>query len=222
MGCISLYFVFTQQFQVVGWLILAAALADVFDGQVARWLGADSNLGKQLDSLADVVSFGVVPGTILFQLIRFAYDAEHSMNVGSMGLILSFFGFIFTLGAALRLAKFNIDTRQITGFIGLATPGATVVVIGLMLIHIQGDGVWYGLIMNPYFLIGMTFLLFALMLSPIPMFSLQTLSSGWASNKIPILFILLSIPSMILFRGPALVLLPMLYVILSFFIHRPT
>ena len=222
MGCMSLYFVFTQQFQIVFWLIMAAAIADVFDGQVARWLGADSDLGKQLDSLADIVSFGVVPGAILFQLIRYAYDAAHTLSSGSMGLVLAFCGFIFTIGAALRLATFNIDTRQTTGFIGLATPGATVMVIGLMLIHIQGDGEWYEWLLNPYLLLGVTILLFMLMLAPIPMFSLKTITSGWADNKIPILFTVLSIPAMIIFKGPALVLLPLVYVILSLLIYRPT
>ncbi len=221
MGCCSLYFIFTQQFDIVFWLILLAAIADVFDGMVARWLMVDGGLGKQLDSLADVVSFGVVPGAILFQLIRYAFDQGHQgFGTSAMSVGLAFSGFIFTLGAALRLARFNIDERQTQEFIGLATPGATVVVIGMMLVHQKGTGPWYDWINNEYVLIGAAILLFVLMLAPIRMFSIKSVRSGWADHKLPIVFMALCIPLAIIFKGPALMILPLVYVILSLIIYR--
>lgn len=220
MGCMALYFIFTQQFNMVLWLLLIAGVADLLDGMVARWLKVDGGLGKQLDSLADVVSFGVVPGAILFQLIRYSYDAQHTLNMGGAGLIMAFGGFIFTLGAAFRLARFNIDTRQTTDFIGLATPFATVAVIGLMVIHIQGFGAWYEALTNPYYLLAIAIALCALMNAPIRMFSLKSLGTGWANNKMPILFAVLCIPAILIFKGPALLLIPLIYVILSLFIFK--
>lgn len=220
MGCMALYYIFTRQFDVVFWLILLAAIADVMDGMVARMLKVSGELGVQLDSLADVVSFGVVPGAIFFQLIRYAYDANHSLQSGSFGLILAFGGFIYTMGAALRLAIFNLDEEQTTEFTGLATPGASIAVIGLMLVHHKGEGMLSGLVGNEYFLLAFAILLFALMLSPIKMFSIKTIAKDWRANRIPILFVLVALLSSIWFGAAALAILPLVYVLLSWFLYR--
>jgi len=220
MGCISLYFVFTQQFNIVFWLILIAAIADVLDGLVARMLKVSGDLGTQLDSLADVVSFGVVPGAIFFQLIRYAYDANHTLQSGTFGFALACGGFIFTLGAALRLAIFNLDENQSTEFTGLATPGATISVIGLMLVHQNGKGFLTSIVYNEYLLLGFVLVLFALMLSPIRMFSLKSIAQGGKPSQIPILFTVVAVITALLFQGPALALLPLLYVLLSLYIYR--
>lgn len=220
MGSISLYFVFTQQFNIVLWLLIIAGIADLLDGMIARWLGVDGGLGKQLDSLADMVSFGVVPGAILFQLIRYAYDAQHTLNIGNEGLILAFGGFMYTLGAALRLAKFNIDTRQTKEFIGLATPFASVAVIGLMLIHQKGSGVWFDILTNPYLLLGITIALCALMHAPIRMFSLKSLSGGVMENKLSFIFMVFAVLTVLIFGGPALLVLPIVYTLVSLFMYN--
>jgi CDP-diacylglycerol--serine O-phosphatidyltransferase len=222
MGCCALYFIYSQQFRIVFYLILAAAIADVLDGIVARWLRVHGGLGKELDSLADVVSFGVVPGAILFKLIEYTY--ESNMGFGSQTFtkwVFCFAGYVFTLGAALRLARFNIDQRQTTEFIGLATPAATVAVLGLMLIHLQGEGIGYDFLMNEYVLIGLSILLFLLMNAPVRMFSLKSIQqNGWRSHPVPVGFILLSIPLLFLFKGWALFLLPFVYVILSLILYK--
>lgn len=215
MGCCALYFIFVQAYQIVFYLILMAAIADVFDGMVARWLKVDGGLGEQLDSLADVVSFGVVPGAILFQLIRYAHDASGGMNGSNGGVWLGFLGFIFTLGAALRLARFNIDERQTTEFIGLATPGATVAVLGLMMIQNKGLGWFQENLINEYVLIFVAIALFLLMNSPIRMFSIKSIKGGLKGNEIPVGFIVLALCSILLFGGPAMFLVPFIYVVVS-------
>lgn len=220
MGCISLYFVFTQQFTIVFWLILLAAVADVLDGLVARVLKVSGDLGKQLDSLADVVSFGVVPGALFFQMIRYAYEANHTLQSGSFGTGLAFGGFIFTLGSALRLAKFNLDDTQRTEFLGLATPGASLSVIGLMLVHQKGTGFLMPIVSNEYLLLAFAIILFLLMLSPIRMFSLKSMATGWKQNLVPIVFSVGAIAMTIISSGPALALLPLLYVLLSLYLYR--
>lgn len=223
MGCMSLYFVFTQQYITVFWLILLAALADVLDGTVARILKVSGDLGKQLDSLADVVSFGVVPGAIFFQMIRYAYESNHTLQSGNIGTGLAFGGFIFTLGAALRLAIFNLDDKQTTEFTGLATPGATLSVIGLMLVHHRGSGFMSAVVSNEYLLLGFALLLFFLMLSPIRMFSLKSIAvGGWKKNLLPLIFIVMALVLTIWLRGPAIALLPLLYVLLSLYLYRKT
>jgi len=223
MGCMSLYFVFTQQYLIVFWLILFAAIADVLDGLVARLLKVSGDLGKQLDSLADVVSFGVVPGALFFQMIRYAYEANHTHQSGSFGTALAFGGFVFTLGSALRLAKFNLDTSQSTDFVGLATPGASLSVIGLMLVHHKGTGFMTAIVSNEYFLLGFALLLFFLMLSPIRMFSLKSMAQGGMNkNLIPIVFSVSAIIATVVFGGQALAILPLLYVLLSLYLYRKT
>jgi CDP-diacylglycerol---serine O-phosphatidyltransferase len=223
MGCCALYFVYSQQYQVVLYLILAAAIADVLDGLAARWLQVAGGLGKELDSLADVVSFGVVPGAILFQLIQYSFESRAGFGTGEISkLVMGFAGYLFTLGAALRLARFNIDTRQSTEFIGLATPGATVAILGLMAIHIKGPGWGFDFLMNEYFLVSLSVLMFLLMNSPIRMFSLKTLQKGLRGNEIIFVFILVSILALLFFRAWAMFLLPFVYVILSLIIYHRT
>lgn len=221
MGCISIYFVYTQQYMTVFFLILLAAVADVFDGQVARWLQVDGKLGKELDSLADVVSFGVVPGTILFQLIRYAHESTHQYQAASGGTVIGFLGFIFTIGAAYRLARFNIDTRQTKDFIGLATPSATVAVLGLMLIQHNGEGWWYEHILNEYVLIFLSIGLFVLMNSNIRMFSLKSFKNGVKGNELPLIFIAGSILAIAIWRGTALFIIPFAYALVSFLFYKP-
>jgi CDP-diacylglycerol---serine O-phosphatidyltransferase len=220
MGCCALYFIFVQAYHIVFYLILMAAIADVFDGMVARWLKVDGGLGEQLDSLADIISFGVVPGAILFQLIRYAHDVSSGMNGSNAGVWLGFAGFIFTLGAALRLARFNIDERQTTDFIGLATPGATVAVLGLMMIQNKGQGWFQENLINEYVLIFIAIALFLLMNSPIKMFSIKSIKGGLKGNEIPIGFIVLALGSIIVFGGPALFLVPFVYVMVSLVHYR--
>jgi CDP-diacylglycerol--serine O-phosphatidyltransferase len=131
-GCLAVVFLFSYHADYVIWCMLVSLVADFFDGMAARAFKSASDIGKELDSLADIVSFGVVPGAVFFYLLfntaKVNYTAESELQM----TLYAGLGFVFTLFAALRLAKFNTDTRQSVDFIGLATPAATIYVVGLL------------------------------------------------------------------------------------------
>lgn len=210
-GCLGAVFVFSGKLELVPLCILISLVADFFDGFAARFTKTNSELGKQLDSLADVVSFGFLPGAILFYLIAATtHDAPFETK-----LWVAAPGFLVTLFAALRLAKFNIDTRQNDGFIGLATPAATLFIAGVLLIHSHNP---YGLatiIHSPVFLYATTVVLSLLMIAELPMFSFKFKSFGWAGNEIRWLFIILSVVLWATLKFAAVSVIIILYVLIS-------
>jgi CDP-diacylglycerol--serine O-phosphatidyltransferase len=158
----------------------AAAVVDFLDGFVARLLKVNSPLGKELDSLADVVSFGVVPGMILYQLLRMSYLREPSALETSMLAFLP--ALLFPCAAAYRLAKFNIDSRQSYGFIGVPTPPSALLIASLPLILFYNQFGLAGLVVNRWFLYGLIVLTSWLMISDIPMLSLKFKTLSFNEN----------------------------------------
>ncbi len=185
-------------------LVVLAAVADFFDGFAARALGVASPIGKDLDSLADMVSFGVVPGAILYRLLVQSLPAVYPLKGSEAELapfgiseewaaVVPLFAFVLTIFSALRLAKFNNDSRQTDSFIGLPTPACTLVVVGLPLIMANDR---FGLtvyILNPWFLLGLTALLSGLLVAELPLFALKFKNFGWADNRRRYLFIVLAL-----------------------------
>lgn len=158
---------------LASYLILLAGVLDFFDGFAARLLKAYSALGKELDSLADLISFGFAPAAMLFQLLRGALGNEVVTNF-SQGNTLLAIPFLLTVFAGLRLAIFNIDTRQTTSFIGLPTPASALFVVGVVFGYHGKFSAWFHwLTHSPTALIIVVVLLSALMVSNIPMFSLK-------------------------------------------------
>ena len=150
--------------------IALAALVDFLDGFVARLLGAASNMGKQLDSLADVVSFGVAPGLIIYQFLRMALAARPDGLDASMAWLLP--AFVLPAAAAYRLAKFNIDTRQTYCFRGTPVPSVGLTVASLPLVYWgSNNATLIGLISNTWVLYAVVALLSGLMVSDIPIMS---------------------------------------------------
>src|SRR4029079_923938 len=149
-----------------------AALVDFLDGFVARLFKATSEMGKQLDSLADVVSFGVAPGIILYQFLRLSYAQEEGgMEVSIFWLAIAF---LVPAAAAYRLAKFNLDTEQEYSFKGVPTPAVGLLVASLPLIYWNVNEAWIlKLLLNKWFLYGLILLLSYLMVSPLSMMSLK-------------------------------------------------
>ncbi len=222
-GCLALTFIFAPagpNLVMGAYLIGLAAVADFLDGLVARALRVSSPIGKDLDSLADMVSFGVVPGAILFQLIISALGSSAPAGAPLAGgfQYLPFAAFILTIFSALRLAKFNNDTRQTNSFIGLPTPAATLVVASLPLIlaaHAGGPTTATGLILNPWVLLGLTVLLSGLLVSELPLFALKFKSFGLVGNRQRYLFLLLAGALVLWLHAAAVPLVVLLYVGLS-------
>ena len=216
-GCLAIYFLFRHidhskqtpslthlnlypnLLYAIG-LIFLSLLLDFFDGFVARLLNATSAIGGQLDSLADVVSFGVVPGFILFSVI----DSS----------LFRFFAFSIPLAAAYRLAKFNIDEEQTTYFKGLATPAATLFVIGIVTMAMNNSG-FKEIISTPLIFIGIIALICYLMVSNIPLFSFKVNSLTWRDNWYLYIFLLISVALLVWWQLSAFVLIIPVYILLS-------
>ncbi|HHL57625.1 MAG TPA: CDP-diacylglycerol--serine O-phosphatidyltransferase [Bacteroidetes bacterium] len=211
-GLLSIYFATTGNLQLAGLLVFVAAVFDFFDGFAARLLHAKSVIGVQLDSLADMVSFGVAPAFVLFYTIR-------ELTGTGTPEYLPFTAFVVPLFSALRLAKFNVDDEQTTSFKGLPTP-ATGLLLASFPIMIMGclaenKGIYYDIVTNPYFLASVGLISSALMVSNIPMFSLKSSSLSWTENQTRYLFIVLSVALLILLKVAAVPLIILLYLLLS-------
>jgi CDP-diacylglycerol--serine O-phosphatidyltransferase len=172
-GCLSIVSAFEGNLLLAGYLIIVAAVFDYLDGFSARLLKAYSNLGKELDSLSDLVSFGVAPSVIVFHLLKDALGLTAEQGLLSGNVILAI-PFLIAVFSSLRLAIFNLDTRQSTSFIGLPTPANALFIAGLVLGLNSAYAAQFELLTNSVTaLIIMTVVLSALLVSPIPMFSLK-------------------------------------------------
>ncbi len=187
--------------------LMVALVADFFDGFAARLLNVKSDMGKELDSLADMVSFGVVPGLILYKLIKTS-DLASSFEQSYLPLL----AFIITAFSCYRLAKFNLDTRQTTDFIGLATPANTLFFIGLLLIKQNELEGLDAVVSNKTFLYALIPLSSYLLVSEIPMFSFKFKGFGWVGNEIRYIFAAITIALLVLMREAAISLLIVVYV----------
>ena len=222
-GCLALTVIFNGELVTGAYLVGAAAVADFFDGLLARALRVSSPIGKDLDSLADMVSFGVVPGAIMMELLLQSlgqqfFDADKFSPFampGGFGLLLPFAGFVITIFSALRLAKFNNDTRQTTSFIGLPTPACTLVVASLPLILASNEFGLHALILNPWLLLGLTVVLSGLLVAELPLFALKFKNLRWRGNRRRLIFVGLALGLVGWLRAAGVPLAVLLYVLLS-------
>ena len=227
-GCLAIVSAMHGYLIVSAYLVGIAAVLDFFDGFAARLLKVGGELGKQLDSLADMVTFGVVPGIIMFQMIR--GNSIYSVTPGWHTTIipnylpLSFSAFLITIFSCIRLAKFNIDTRQTNSFIGVPTPANTILICSIPLINnfqpeILGFHI-YTITGNVYFLIGLTLIMSYLLIAELPLFALKFKNFGWADNKIRYSFLIISVILLILFQFIAIPFIIFLYIVLSVINNR--
>ena len=186
-GCVAATYAFEGVYTIAFVCIILGAVFDFFDGLTARALKVSSPIGKELDSLADVVTFGFAPATMVFSWLRECADAHlHMLPAFAM----PFLAFLLVAFSALRLAKFNVDERQTSSFIGLPTP-ANALFWGSLVIgsHDKVVAAPYG-----WMLIVALVLLFSwLLVAEIPMFSLKFKSLAWAPNRIAYIFLLVSL-----------------------------
>ncbi len=196
----------------VGWLI-ASGIADFLDGLLARAMGISGPMGKELDSLADMVSFGVAPGVIFHELLVMSFpDAPvYGLNLYAAP------AFILTCFACLRLAKFNLDTRQSDSFMGLNTPAMTIFTIGILLVfHWNTFGIGVHII-QPTILFSLIAILSYLLISEIPMFAFKVKNLGWKGNEIRFSFLALAILQLIFLREAGLCTAIITYILFSVF-----
>ena len=213
-GCASILLTFTGYLELAGLMIFMAAVFDFFDGFAARLLKAYSPLGAQLDSLCDVVSFGVAPSFIMYHYL----NQVVSLELGSVN-VAAFAAFFLAIFAALRLAKFNIDDRQTTSFIGLPTPAMGIFVASLPFTLRHESLAFMGALMtNPFFLFGVVALFSYLMVSEIPFFSLKVKSLKFKENKHLYLVALFAIIKVAIFGLAAIPFVMLFYIIVAMFV----
>ncbi len=224
-GTVAAIFAVKNQLEMAALFVVIGILFDFLDGFAARLLNVSGELGKQLDSLADMVTSGVVPGIIMYQLFITSQkmSAVGSFDTSDVNLesYLPYFGLILTLAACYRLANFNIDTRQSDSFIGVPTPAMTLFVISLPLIVLHSEHQFFiNLMQNNFFLIGVTVLLSYLMNAEISLFALKFKTFGLKENGLKYLFLLVSILLMATLQFIAIPLIIILYVLVSLVSNR--
>lgn len=194
-------------------LIGMAAILDFADGLVARWMKAASEMGKQLDSLADVVTFGVAPAMILFQLLKNAYmQLPDAINVSIINLA---FTLLLPCFAAWRLARFNIQSSGQHYFTGLPTPAAGLLIASFPLVLLKDTFHLSTYLQNIWILYAILILLCYLMVSRIPMFSFKFSHFGWKQNWYRYVWILLFLAGIIWLGTAAIIGGFVLYILLS-------
>ncbi|MDX1666543.1 MAG: CDP-alcohol phosphatidyltransferase family protein [Saprospiraceae bacterium] len=214
-GCCAALFVFYEQYSLAISFITAALVADFLDGLVARQLGVHSSLGKELDSLADLISFGLVPGAIAFTFLCEGLEIDPLKSFPLAALP----AFMLPVFAALRLAKFNLDKRQLTVFMGLPTPSCTIFFAGLLLaFHFDTFDLGHH-IANPILIYVCIAIFSVLMVSEIPMFSLKLGGLKLNENKEKFVFLIIFILALLLVRAFAFSLMILLYVCYSIYLH---
>ena len=186
-GCVATMFAFEGMYPFAFAFIIAGAVFDFFDGLSARALGVSSPIGKELDSLADVVTFGFAPAAMVFSWLGECADAHLDMLVA---FVVPFVAFLLVAFSALRLAKFNVDERQTSSFIGLPTP-ANALFWGALVIgaHDKMVALPYGWLL----IIALVVLFSWLLVAEIPMFSLKFKNLSWKSNRTAYTFLIVSI-----------------------------
>jgi CDP-diacylglycerol---serine O-phosphatidyltransferase len=218
-GCISVVISTTRgDLTLAGYFVLVSAVLDFVDGMAARLLHSMSEFGKQLDSLADVISFGVAPAMILYRLILHSFTGGSLPGAGELDpwqVAILYSPFLVAAFSALRLAKFNLDLKQVKNFRGLPTPANALFIIALGFASESGFSFMKEIVYNlPFLLITIVLSCFMLVCN-LPMFSLKLSSFGIKENSMRYLLVIASLILLVIFRLPALAAIILLYIFLS-------
>ena len=209
-GCVAVVFVSEQNYEMAFYMVCLGIFFDFFDGFFARLFKVSSPLGLQLDSLADMVTSGVVPGYVMFSMFT---NSAHELGTNPLIPLL---GFIVTLGSCYRLANFNIDTRQTDSFIGLPTPANALFILSLPLVLKFSDSLMIlEILTNQWVLLVITLCSAYILNAEIPLFSLKIKKFNLKNNALQIVFLLSSIILVLLLHYLAIPLIIIFYVLLS-------
>ncbi len=212
-GGAAIIAILDQHFIAAFWWLFAAGFFDFADGLVARALHVSSEQGKELDSLADMVSFGLVPGMIYYVLLSNGNELATAQSSAFNWMAAP--AFLITLFSALRLAKFNLDTRQTDHFLGLATPSSTLYAVGLLLIYATDAFGWAQWVASPWVIYPSLLLFSGLLVSEIPMFSFKLKGLGWQGNQLRYSFLLLVLILLLLLQQAAFPFIVLTYLLLN-------
>ena len=225
-GCIATVYAMQNQLEWAALFVFIGIFFDFIDGLAARLLNAQSEIGIQLDSLADMITSGLVPGIVMFQLLAMSQtggwnaiswqDYKFGETATQFNTLLPFFGFLITLASAYRLAKFNTDEDQLNSFIGLPTPANALLIMSLPLILMyQGNDAISSLILNPWFLIGHIVLSSFLLNSNIELFALKFKDWSFKGNALRYIFLILSLVLLLTLKFIAVPVIVAVYIISS-------
>lgn len=224
-GCFGIESSFLGQLDLAFYFVILAAVLDFFDGFAARMLKVSSPIGKDLDSLADMVTFGVLPGFIMFRMLIFS----SSITGNEVSEFFYLIAFMIPVFSALRLAKFNNDTRQTDSFIGVPTPASTLFISSLGYIVFrnfpnpeQYSSSSLQFLNHPYYLGAITVIMSFLLVAELPLFALKFKNFGWPDNKVRYLFLIIAAVLLILFQVTALPFIILLYILLSLIVNLIT
>ena len=214
-GCIALVFAGEANFEMAFFFVCLGIFFDFFDGFFARLFHVSSPLGLQLDSLADMVTSGVVPGFVLFKMLSNSVNSDPSL------MYLPYLGFIITLGSCYRLANFNIDTRQTDSFIGLPTPANALFILSLPLLLKNSDSlIVLELLINPWVLLFISVLSAYILNAEIPLFALKIKKFNLKDNALQLFFLLISILLLAYLQFAGVALIIVFYVLLSIITNK--
>ena len=216
-GTLATIFAVQANFELTAIFVSIGVFLDFFDGFFARILNVTSKLGKQLDSLADMVTSGVVPGIVMYNLLKIDTDNYFILGDHSeIDSLVAFMGLFLTLSACYRLAKFNIDTMQTETFIGLPTPAMSLFVVFLPLIYLHSEYHFLNeIIFNRYFLTGLTLVLAYLMNAKVVLFSLKFKNFSLMDNTYKYILLVLSIVLILTLSYASVPMIIISYIILS-------
>ncbi|MDB9964809.1 CDP-alcohol phosphatidyltransferase family protein [Flavobacteriaceae bacterium] len=226
-GCVAIMFAVSGDLVSASFFAFAGIFLDFFDGLAARVLNAQSQVGLQLDSLADVVTSGVLPGIVMVQLLSEALTGtsldisaifSSTSNNTSIESYLPFIGLLIAVASGYRLAKFNVDTRQTTSFIGLPVPANTLLILSLpLIISFQASQQITEVILTPWFLIIITLVSCVLLNAEIPLFGLKFKTWNFKDNAVRYLFLISSILLLVVLKFIAIPIIIFLYILVSLF-----
>jgi CDP-diacylglycerol--serine O-phosphatidyltransferase len=214
-GCIAITVTFNHRLVTASWLIGIAVIFDFLDGFAARLLNVKSDLGKQLDSLADVISFGLAPGLIIYMLLSESIRSQTANE--TVRVLVPYLSILIPAFSALRLARFNIDTGQTIHFRGLPTPASAVFLASLPLIVSTFPMVhWiHRCIMNVFFLGAVAVVIPVLLVSGIKLFGLKFTNFKWHENRVKYVFLVAALLLIIFLKFLAFPIIILLYILLS-------
>ncbi|HUH25648.1 MAG TPA: CDP-alcohol phosphatidyltransferase family protein [Flavobacterium sp.] len=223
-GLIALVYAFDDNLQMAFFWVCMGIFFDFWDGFAARVLKVSSPLGTQLDSLADMVTSGVVPGVVMYQMLAHIQENFEQYNVTDdtfyMKLV-PFIGFIITLGSCMRLGKFNIDTRQTSSFIGLPTPANALFILSIpMITSTTANDLVFDVFSNPYVLVFISLFSAYIMNAEIPLFSLKTKNKNLSDNKVTLLFLGICALLLLFFQFEAIPVIIGFYIALSIILNK--